>query len=132
MDRGHEDARFEFVLLPAPELYLIRPDFDTFSDKFETVGENSVVIFESLGRSRSILVSPTPSSFKRNFAHLKVFIENADIHQRTAFWNAVGKQVFLSQQRENRYARIVPIKMLLFMTQNYRYSPLLFQRFKRI
>ncbi|QDT47015.1 hypothetical protein Pan258_10420 [Symmachiella dynata] len=80
---------FEFVAVDSPELAR-RVDTNTFAEKCQTFGTDSVATFPNLGGD-AVLVVPCEISAPDAYGHLASFVRDAPSEQRQAFWGAVGE-----------------------------------------
>ena len=88
------------MLIPSEQLSQISPDPDTFKEKFNANcdGHQHVVSFKNLGGD-SVLVSPCPvpssssSHIFLNYAHIALFMRNAEYPQIYHFWKKVGQEM---------------------------------------
>jgi hypothetical protein len=92
-----ESQGFEFVVIPTNELRTETVNLEDVAFREHLVPRDNndlVVTFESLGRDAT-MVAPLPDASEdattSKFSHLKAFLENADIHRRTALWQEVSR-----------------------------------------
>lgn len=81
---------FEFVLVDAPPLLRLVPDWSPFSKHFGARGSEHVLTFPNLGGD-AILVVPAPIGEEGAYAHLARFLRGAREEQVDAFWQSVGR-----------------------------------------
>lgn len=90
LTRSSLNDEFEFVLVNSPQLAGVRPDQNSFTNRFRSADpDQSVIEFSNLGGDAALVV-PCPMEAATAYTHLATFSRGAPEQQQHNLWATVG------------------------------------------